>query len=437
MHPNHRSKLYLRVRVPRLLRISSVLVLLLALHPQLGAYSVLTHEEVVDLAWDNSIKPLLKERFPNATEQDLKDAHAYAYGGAVIQDLGYYPFGSHEFSDLVHYVRSGDFVVNLINEAQDVNEFAFALGALAHYVSDVTGHPAVNVAVGVEYPKLHQRFGRVVTYEDDKVAHLKTEFGFDVSQVARGRYAPQAYHAFIGFQVSKRLLEQAFKDTYGLELTDVIKHEDLALGTYRRSVSGIIPEMTKVAVASREKELKSEIPDYSRQKFIYRLRRTDYEKEWGKNYERPGVGARILAVILKIMPKIGPFRGLAYKNPTPQTEDLYFKSVNKTFDDYTALAKQLRDRSLTLSEMDLDTGKPTYPGEYHLCDETYAELVHDLLKKNDGAVPADVRENLVKFYSADPDKLSTKKDPKKWAELQEDLQKLKTAPVQSVAEPAK
>ena len=419
----------------RLVRILSVLVLLFALHPQLSAYSVLTHEEVIDLAWDNSIKPLLKERFPDVTEDQLKDAHAFAYGGAVIQDLGYYPFGNHEFSDLVHYVRSGDFVVNLINEAQDVNEFAFALGALAHYVSDVTGHPAVNVAVGIEYPKLHQRFGRAVTYEDDKVAHLKTEFGFDVSQVARGRYAPKSYHDFIGFQVSKRLLEQAFKDTYGLELTDVIKHEDLALGTYRRSVSSIIPQMTKVAVASREKELKKEIPDYQRKKFIYRLNRADYEKEWGKGYERPGAGARFLAVLLKVMPKVGPFRGLAYKNPTPKTEDIYFKSVNTTLDEYGALAKKLRTHELTLSEMDLDTGKPTYPGEYHLCDDAYAELVHQVLTKGD--VNSGVRENLVRFYDADPEKLSTKKDPKKWAQLQADLEKLKAAPAPPAAQPAK
>lgn len=417
--------------MPKLLRVSSVLVLLLALCPPIRAYSVLTHEEVVDLCWDDSIKPLLKERFPDATEDQLKDAHAYAYGGAVIQDLGYYPFGSHEFSDLVHYVRSGDFVVNLINEAQDINEFAFALGALAHYTSDITGHPAVNVAVGIEFPKLEQRYGHVVTYAEDHNAHIKTEFGFDVSQVARGRYAPQAYHNFIGFQVSKRLLEQAFLDTYGIPLSDVMKHEDLALGTYRRSVSSIIPEMTKVAVATREKELKQEIPDYSRRKFIYRLSRTDYEKQFGKVYEKPGPGARFLAFVLRIMPKVGPFKGLAYKSPTPVTEDLYFKSVNKTVDLYRQYAAQLRTRSLKLAEMDLDTGKPTVPGEYSLCDDTYAELVSQLAKKD--TIDPGVRTNLLAFYSADPAQLSTKKDPKKWAELQTNLEKVKAAAVAPVA----
>lgn len=415
----------------RLLRFFSVFALLLALAPGAGAYSVLTHEEVVDLCWEKDIKPLLLERYPNSTPDEIKEAHAYAYGGAVIQDLGYYPFGSHEFSDLVHYVRSGDFVVNLINDSENINDFAFALGALAHYASDVTGHPAVNVAVGVEYPKLRSRFGRVVTYEDDKVAHLKTEFGFDVSQVARGRYAPQAYHDFIGFKVSKPLLEKAFADTYGIKITDVMKHEDLALGTYRRSVSSIIPEMTKVAVATREKELKGEIPDYQRKKFIYRLRRTDYEKEWGKDYERPGPGARFLAWVLRVVPKIGPFRGLAYKNPTPKTEDLYFQSVNKTFDYYTDLATQLRAKKLMLAEMDLDTGKRTQPGEYWLCDNAYADLLDQLVKKDPANISPDIRQNLLAFYAGDRVENSPggrKMDAKRAARLQADLEKLKATP---------
>jgi Zinc dependent phospholipase C len=414
--------------VHRVFRLCSVFVLLLALCPVTSAYSVLTHEEVIDLAWDKSIKPLLLARFPNATPDELKEAHAYAYGGAVIQDLGYYPFGSHTFSDLVHYVRSGDFVENLLNESQDLNDYAFALGALAHYASDITGHPAVNIAVGIEFPKLRRRFGKTVTYAEDHPAHLETEFGFDVSQVAKGRYAPQSYHDFIGFKVSKPVLERAFKDTYGIDVTDVIKHEDLALGTYRRSVSTIIPKMTKVAVASREKELRSEIPNYSRKKFLYRLSRSDYEREWGKDYERPGFGARFTAILLKVMPKIGPFRGLAYKNPTPQTEDLYFKSVNSTFDYYTQLLQQVRSKQLNLAQVDLDTGKPTWPGEYSLCDDTYADLVDRLVKQDPNNLDPALRRNVLAFFAGNPAELATKKNAKRWAKLQENLGKLKSAP---------
>src|ERR1700719_5193558 len=197
------------------------------------AYSVLTHEEVVDLLWSDEIRPLLLKRFPDLSDDQLKEAHAYAYGGAVIQDLGYYPFGSAEFSNLVHYVRSGDFVRELLLQSQDANEYAFALGALAHYTADIVGHPAVNQAVSIRYPKLRAKYGNSVKYAEDHTAHLKTEFGFDMVQVAKNRYASPQYHDFIGFQVSKPLLERTFPIIYGVELKDVLPHEDLAIGSYR------------------------------------------------------------------------------------------------------------------------------------------------------------------------------------------------------------
>src|SRR5450631_2591707 len=253
------------------------------------AYSVLTHEEIVDLLWTDEIRPLLLKRYPGLSEEQITEAHAYAYGGAVIQDLGYYPFGSTEFSSLVHYVRSGDFVRELLLESQDVNEYAFAMGALAHYASDIAGHPAVNQSVAIEYPKLRAKFGQSVRYAQDKTAHLKTEFGFDTVQVAKNRYASPQYHDFIGFQVSKSLLERVFPIVYGLELKDVLPREDLAVGSYRYSVSRLIPEMTEVALQTHKKELMSETPDFAKQKFLYHLSRSSYEKEWGKDYTKPGI----------------------------------------------------------------------------------------------------------------------------------------------------
>src|ERR1700722_4818503 len=213
-----------------------------------SGYSVLTHEAIVDSAWVDAIVPLLLKRFPHATPDELKAAHAYAYGGCTIQDMGYYPFGSKFFSDLVHYVRTGDFIVALLRDSQDINEYAFALGALAHYSADNYGHRiAVNRAVPILYPKLRRKYGDRVTYDEDHASHLKTEFGFDVLQVAKGHYAPNAYHDYIGFEVSHELLARAFQETYSLDLKSVFADYDVAIGTYRRSVSGIIPEMTKVA----------------------------------------------------------------------------------------------------------------------------------------------------------------------------------------------
>lgn len=198
------------------------LAAVLATIPQLTAgYSVLTHEAIIDQAWKDSIQPILLKRFPQATPEQLRVAHAHAYGGAIILDLGYYPFGNRFFTDAVHYVRSGDFIEALLLEAQDLNEYAFALGSVAHYVADNLGHSiGVNRAVPIMYPKLRARHGDTVTYVEDPTAHLKTEFGFDVLQLARGRYAPESHRDFIGFKVSKPVLARAFKRTYGLELKD-------------------------------------------------------------------------------------------------------------------------------------------------------------------------------------------------------------------------
>ena len=227
----------------------------------------------------------------------------------------YYPFGSKEFSNLVHYVRSGDFVRELLLESQDVNEYAFALGALSHYVADIAGHPAVNQAVAIEYPKLRAKFGKSVRYAQDKTAHLRIEFGFDTVQVAKNRYASQQYHDFIGFQVSKSLLERVFPVVYGVELKDVLTHEDLAVGSYRFAVSRLIPQMTQVALQTHKKDLMRETPNFAKRRFLYRLSRSDYEKEWGKDYVKPGVGHPHLVSTRALHAEDRPFQRVSVQQP--------------------------------------------------------------------------------------------------------------------------
>jgi hypothetical protein len=124
------------------------------------AYSLLTHEQLIDITWKDSIVPLLLSRYPTLTAAQLDQARAYAYGGCVIQDIGYYPFGDAAFSNLTHYVRTGDFVLNLFRNATNANELAFAIGALSHYIGDSVGHSeATNRAVPIEFPKLGEKFG--------------------------------------------------------------------------------------------------------------------------------------------------------------------------------------------------------------------------------------------------------------------------------------
>jgi hypothetical protein len=381
------------------IRILALWLVTLMLSSGGSAYSVLTHEEIVDLLWADQIRPLILKRYPGVSEEQIKEAHAYAYGGAVIQDLGYYPFGSVEFSNLVHYVRTGDFVRKLLIESNDANEYAFALGALSHYASDIAGHPAVNQSVAIEYPKLRAKYGESVRYAQDKTAHLKTEFGFDTVQVAQNRYASPQYHDFIGFQVSKSLLERVFPMVYGLELKDVLPREDLAVGSYRYSVSQLIPEMTQVALQTHKKELISETPNFAKQKFLYRLSRSEYEKEWGKDYMKPGLGTRILSTLLRYMPKVGPFKALAFNNPTPQTEDLYIKSINTTVDQYRVLLEEVRADKLVLPDCDLDSGNPTKIAEYSLTDATYGKLLGQLAQSKFEHTTPELRDNVLQFYS--------------------------------------
>lgn len=420
LHPSTTMRLF----NSRFQRPLALLLLILVSAGNNWGYSVLTHEQIVDVQWKDGIQPLLLKRFPNASEEDLRKAHAYAYGGCVLQDMGYYPFGSKYFSDLVHYVRSGDFVEALIRDSSELNEYAFALGALSHYAADASGHPTINRVTAIEFPKLAKKFGPNVTYANDPKAHIQTEFGFDMVQVAKNRYTSDHFHDFIGFEVSKPLLERAFVETYGLKLEDVFGDVDLAIGSYRRGVSLIIPEMTRVALLSRREQLVKDTPNFNKKEFLFYLSRAQYDKQWGSVYRKPGIGTRILAFFLKIVPKVGPFKAVDFKVPTQQTEDMYIRSVDVTVQDYTALLRQIHDQSIELRNIDFDTGKDTSAGEYVLTDKTYARLLDDLNKKSADPVPPELRADILNFYSNPNAPLATKKKKKEWQKLQQNLARL-------------
>jgi len=424
----------MRLLSKRLARILAVIVIVGMCAGSMSGYSVLTHEQVVDLMWKDQIQPRLLKRFPKATQEDLQKAHAYAYGGCVLQDMGYYPFGNKFFSDLVHYVRSGDFVEALIHDSSDLNEYAFALGALSHYAADNSGHPTINQVVAIEFPKLKRKYGETVTYADDPKAHIQTEFGFDMVQVAKNRYTSDRYHDMIGFEVSKPLLERAFLETYDLKLDDVFGDVDLAIGSFRRSVSIMIPEMTRVALLSRHDVMVKDTPNFDKKKFLYHLSRSNYEHEWGTVYRKPGLGSRILACILRLLPKIGPFKAVNFKIPTQQTEDMYIKSVNFTVEDYEKLLHETRSGEFDLPNRDFDTGRETRAGEYVLTDKTYAKLV-DKLSSKDSAQPSPaLREDLLRFYSDPNANVATKNDAKAWRKLQDELTQLKEKSTEQIPE---
>jgi len=371
--------------------------------PRANAYSVLSHEAIIDAAWDTpgtSIRALLLARFPGASEDELRKAHAYAYGGSIIQDMGYYPFGSHLFSDLVHYIRSGDFILNEIAGAQDLNEYAFALGSLAHYAADNIGHPAAtNLAVPMLYPKVRRKFGQRATYEDNPADHLKAEFSFDVAEVAEHHFAPQGYHDFIGFEVSKPLLERAFLKTYGVPLRDVASTVDLSLGSYRHSVATIIPEMTRVAWKEKQKELMKATPGLTKRKFVYAMERSSYEKEWGTDYGKPGPWARFLAFLFELLPKVGPLRALTFHVPTAATQKLFMDSFVKSLAAYQAQLGAIGAKQAPgLANTNFDTGAPSKFGDDKMADEACGKLLIKLREHKFEGVDADLRRGLLDYY---------------------------------------
>src|SRR6187455_428508 len=318
--------------------IGAIACLLSIASPEMCAgYSVLAHEAMVDASWQQHIVPTLRQRFPRATNDELTAARAYAYGGSLIHDLGYYPFGSRFFSNLLHYVRSGDFVETLVAEARDVNELAFALGALAHYTSDTFGHRvAVNRVVPAVYPKLGAEYGTEVLYADSPAQHVMVEFAFDVLQAGRGRFSSDIYTELIGFEVAVPLLERAFRLTYGLELQDVFGDTELAIGTFRRASSTVIPDITRAAWKEKQKDIQAATPQLVERDVVYSMTRNEYELAFGTRYRKPGLLARFIVFIGKLVPKVGPFRPLAFEPLTPSGARLFLQSFEQAQQQYRA-----------------------------------------------------------------------------------------------------
>jgi hypothetical protein len=358
----------------------------------------------VDASWNNSILPLLKQKYPLATEEEQKEAHAYAYGGAVAPDMGYYPFGSKFFTNLVHYARSGDLVNALLRDADNINQYAFALGFLSHYEADTYGHPmATNKSVPIVYPKLGRKFGKTMTYEQDKIAHMRMEFGFDVLEVAKGNYASPAYQQFIGFKVDTAVLSKAFFETYGLNLNEVFNnHLTRAVETFRWIIANIFPTITKAAWSQKKKTIEKRNNNATSKHFYYKMRQKQYDKQYGKGYERPGFSAKLLSLLIRILPKIGPLRPLKFNAPTPKAEKLFVQSFDSILLHYTANLDLLRDNEVHPRDLDYDTGKLTEDCEYRLADQTHCDWLLRLEADKFSNVTPEIKEQIVDYFHLTP-----------------------------------
>lgn len=376
-----------------------IALLLLVLAPKIsGAYAILTHEAVVDSAWEKGIAPLLAKRFPGSTPEQIMKARAFAYGGAIMPDMGYFPFGSRFFTHLVHYARTGTFVKNLISEARDLNEYAFALGALAHYNADNHGHPeGVNPTVALVYPDAKEEYGDTITYEECPIAHKRLEFGFDVLQVSRGNYADSNYVHLTGFEVSKTVLERAFEKTYGLKLTSVFANVDLAIATFRWSVKDLFPLLTDAAWVTKKNEIQKKHPGMTRKEYRYKVNRQQYIKTWDK----VPLKVRAFSLVLRIIPKFGLARALRFKVPDAEAEKRFDESFASVVGHYIeALNSISAGGQLVLPDRNFDTGRLSRAGEYFIADETYDELLKKLAGEEFRDIDPGLEKDILAYYSA-------------------------------------
>ena len=377
------------------------LCVLIFFAPNSQAYSVLTHEELIDLAWNDAIRPLLLAKFPGATEAQLRDAHAYAYGGSAIQDMGYYPFGKWFFSDLTHYVRTGDFVAWMLSNARTLDEYAFAIGALSHYVGDSIGHSeAINRATAVEFPKLVNKFGPSITYDESPHGHIRTEFAFDVAELSDGDFPSSAYLEYIGFKVPRRFLERAFEKTYGFDIHEVLGRSRPALRSYKTAVRSFIPALAEAEVVLHRHAFPPHADTEADRIFRERLAKTTFERKWKHTQKGPGFKAHLLAMVVFLVPKIGSASDLAIKIPNEQTYEMYQSSVNHAEDILRDKLHKLRNTGdeVKLANIDLDTGDHVRHGEYPLADATYARLLERLTSRPDRMIPAETKQNIITYY---------------------------------------
>ena len=397
-----------------------------------SAYSVLTHEAIVDALWEKSIRPLLKEKYPGTSDSLMKEAHAYVYGGAIAPDMGYFPFGNPFFTNLVHYVRSGDFVNELLIESKDINEYAFALGFLCHYMADRYGHfLGTNQCVPIVYPKIKKKFGSIVTYEENEVAHKRIEFSFDVLEIAKGNYASAAYHDFIGFKVSRPLLERAFTKIYALDINKLFKNLSVSVETFRWTVTSLFPVLTRAAWITKKKDIVKTNPTVTSRNFRYKMNQSNYSREFGR--PKPGILAYPLSWLIRVLPKIGPLASLKIKTPGPEGEKQFIKSFDTVVSHCQVSMKALSKTNVDFTNVDFDTGNSTTLGEYGLADKSYEKLLLRLNKQDFDHADPELEGNMISFFKSaglDHSHIKSKKERKK---VYDALARLQTASAKTVS----
>jgi hypothetical protein len=413
--------------LPRIAALLSIAALLLMTPGAGHAFSVLAHQAIVDQAWDGTLVPAVRKRFPTATQQELEDAHGYARGGSHLPDLGYFPLGSHLFTDLLHYVRTGDFYERAVKEAGTPQEYAFALGMLAHYEADTIGHPeGTNRAVPIIYPKLAEKYGASATYADSPSAHLETEFRFDILQVAHRHEVPKLFEHSVEFKVPRDFLERVFQETYGFKLDDLFENYDVAVNTYRWGFRTLIDEATGIAWELYREDIESLEPGTKRGDFISEMSRTDFVKQFGSAFLEPGYFARFVGFLGNLVPNIGPLKNLPYKPLPDNVKQSFFHAYRDASNQYVKEISVVQGGRILLPNLILDTGEPDRAGGYVPADKAYAELLDHHAQDHFAQMPKDLAADMLAHFRDRNAAVSFEDDQSKRAKILEEINELQS-----------
>jgi hypothetical protein len=242
--------------------------------------------------------------------------------------------------------------------------------------------------------------------------------------LSKHRLAPGAYLRAVGLRVPNRLLAQAFEETYSLPLRDVVGPCRPAMRSYRTSVRSFLPRFAYAETVIHRNDFPPDMANASFQTFLDHIERADFQKVWNRYRRVPGIKTNLLALLIRILPRIGALSDLAIKIPTEDTQDLYVKSVNRTIEVYAGFLKQLavtRQLAEPIPNRDLDTGERTRPGAYARTDNTYATLLHKIARSPQRPIATDLKQNVLDYYSDANAPITTKKNGKAWAEVTKDI----------------
>ena len=173
------------------------------------------------------------------------------YCGALAPDMGMLPGSDRLFTDLAHYLKTGELARCLVSKANSAIETAYAWGWVTHVLADAGLHPAINRASGDH------------SWAESPTSHMRVEFGLDFQRLgdqpslggARVRSTPgpsllaSAYMEVYGLQVDERVVARSHRVLSGAQR--LLFRFGKRLGSSRpvRLAAGLVPNSIVAAAA--------------------------------------------------------------------------------------------------------------------------------------------------------------------------------------------